>query len=330
MDFCKREWAAVMLTGTLAAVSASAAEPKSPYPARPITIVAGYPPGAGLDTLARLIARHMSEYVGQEVLIEYRPGAASNIAAQSVARAKADGYTLFIGGRPNTIHKVMYERLDYDFARDLVPVGLLATVPYVALVAAYSPIADLEDIMALAKAYPGTLTCASAGIGTSGHLVCELFQQRTGTDILHVPYRGAAPAITDLIGGRVDMQFAQLPTALPHIRAGRVRPVALLSARRLAIIQDVPTMEEAGLPGLDLDSWYGLMAPAGTPSHVVAKLGDAVNAVLMDPALQQAYMDLAYVPPLHPNTPEALRALISQETERWTTIIEQRGLKPAR
>jgi tripartite-type tricarboxylate transporter receptor subunit TctC len=328
MYFCKREWAAAVLMGGLAYVAASAAEP-APYPARPITLVAGYPPGAALDTLARLIAKHMADHIGQQVLIEYRPGAASNIAARSVARAAADGYTLFISGRPNTIHKLMYERLEYDFARDLVPVGLLATVPYAVLVAGHSPIVDIEDVIALALAHPDTLTCASAGIGTSGHLLCELFQQDTGTEILHVPYRGAAPAIRDLIAGRVDIQFAQLPTALPHIRTGLVRPIAILSQRRLAIAKDIPTMEEAGVPGLNMDSWYGLMAPAGTPPHVVARLGDAVNAMLMNPDLQQVYMDLAYVPPLNRNTSQALRDLIAEETERWTTIIKKRNLKPA-
>ncbi|ANN65608.1 Bug family tripartite tricarboxylate transporter substrate binding protein [Bordetella bronchialis] len=329
MYFRRRQLATLLCISGLLPIATSAAAMELPYPRRPITIVAGYPPGGGLDTLARLLAKHLATAVGQKILIEYRPGAASNIAADAVARSAPDGYTLYISGRPNTIHKLMYAQLQYDFARDLAPVALLATVPYVVVVGKDAPIRGLDEVLALANTYPGMVTCGSAGVGTSSHLLCELFQQMSGTQLLHVPYRGAAPAIADLVGGRVDIQFSQLPTVLPYIRAGSVRAIATISPRRLPSLHQVPTIEEAGFPGLQLESWYGLMAPARTPATVIEKLNRSINAMLMDPDLHAAYVDLAYAAPLGPNTPDTLRDLISRETTTWTKVILQRNISPA-
>jgi tripartite-type tricarboxylate transporter receptor subunit TctC len=270
----------------------------------------------------------MAEELGQQMIVDYRPGAAGNIGAQAAARAEPDGYTIYLGARPNTIHKVMYENLQYDFARDLVPIGMIATMPYVLVTRTQGPIKQLQDLIALATAHPGAITCASSGVGTSDHLLCELFQQEAGVDMLHVPYRGNAQAIPDVIGGRVDTQFVPLPGALPHIRSGHLRGIAVMSRLRVAAIHHVPTIGELGMRGLDLEAWYGLMAPTGTPPHAVARLNRSINAILTDLDFQKALMQLAYMPPLQPNTSGALADFISEETERWTAILRERNIKP--
>jgi tripartite-type tricarboxylate transporter receptor subunit TctC len=326
MHFGKRELAALALAGTAVPMSALASGSEAPYPQRAVTLVVGYPPGGGADALARLLARHMAEDLEQNVLIENRPGAAGNIAAESVARATPDGYTLYLTARPNTLHKVMYGYLTYDLANDLTPVGLLATSHSVIVTGKHAPIASVRDLITLAKAYPGALTCASPGVGADGYILCELFKQETHTDVVHVPYRGAAPALIDLIGGRVDVLITSLSSALPHIKAGSVRALAVTSRQRVPVASHIPTIYESGIPGLDLDTWYGLTAPAGTPSQVIARLNESVNAVLMKSELEQALMEGAYGAPLQPNTPETFKDFIAEETERWTAFLKARDI----
>lgn len=324
----KRQLAILTLVAGAIPIGAPAADRGVIYPERPITLVVGSTPGGGADGLARLIAKHMADDLGQRVLVSNRPGAAGNVAAEFVARAAPDGYTLYISIRPNTIHKIMYEHLKFDIRTDLVPVGLLATVPTVLVSGASAPMEDINDVVGLAQAYPGAVSCASTGVGSTAHLMCELFQQETGTSILHVAYRGSAPAFTDVIGGRVDFLIAALPAALPHIQAGTARPIAMVSPQRAAILPDVPTTEEAGLSGIDLDAWFGLMAPAGTPAAAIARLNQSINAILLNREVQDAFISQGYVAPLRPNTPETLARLISEETERWTTIVRERNIKP--
>ncbi|ARP80489.1 hypothetical protein CAL12_06330 [Bordetella genomosp. 8] len=328
MRFCKREFVVLALLSSFIPWSATAADAERLYPQRPITLVIGFPPGGGADALARLVAKHMAEELGQNMIVDYRPGAAGNIGAKAVANTLPDGHTIYLSGRPNTIHKAMYPQLDYDFARDLQPIGLVATMPYVVAVGKDVPVASVQDVIALARAYPGASTCASAGVGTSDHLLCVMFQQETGTDIAHVPYRGSAHALADVIGGRVDMVFAPLPAALPHITAGNLRPIAVMSHLRTPNLPHTPTIAEAGFPSLALDAWYGLMAPAATPPEVVARLNQSMNAALARQELQEALLQLAYVPPA-PDTPAAFGALIEKETERWTTILQTRNVQPA-
>jgi tripartite-type tricarboxylate transporter receptor subunit TctC len=328
MHFCRRELAALALIGSAIPLGAIASATEVSSPQRPVTLVIGYPPGGGTDILARLLAKYMEQELGQRMIVDYRPGAASNIGAQAVARATPDGYTVYLGGRPNTIHKTMYGHLKYDFSRDLVPVGLVATMPYVIVTGKHAPVATVQDLIALAKAYPAALTCASPGVGTSDHLLCEMLQQETGIQMVHVPYRGSAPALADVIAGRVDMHIASLPSALPHIAAGNLRAIAVMSRLRVPSVPHIPTIGESGLPGFDVESWYGLMAPAGTPPDAVARLNRSINAVLANRDLQEALIQLAYVAPLQPNTPESLRELIDEETERWTAILQQRNIKP--
>jgi tripartite-type tricarboxylate transporter receptor subunit TctC len=330
MYFFKRELAALLLLGGALPMSAVATDTGSVYPQRPITLVVGFTAGGGTDSLARLLARHMQEELRQKVLIDNRPGAASNVAAEFVSRAMPDGYTLYISGRPNTIHKTMYGHLKFDIERDLIPVGLLATVPNVIVTGSASPVKSLHDAVALAKAYPGDFSCASSGVGSNGHLLCELLKQESGTDILHIPYRGSAPALADVIGGRVDLLISVLPAALPYIKAGSVRPIAIMSRRRASTLPDVPTAEEIGFSNLDVDTWFGLMAPKSTPPDVIARLNGAINSILMQPTLQEAFTELGYVAPLRPNTPENLGRLTAEETAKWTEILRKRNIGTTR
>ncbi|ANN68240.1 Bug family tripartite tricarboxylate transporter substrate binding protein [Bordetella bronchialis] len=328
MQFLRRELAALALVGTALPFAALANDPEAVYPQRPVTLVIGYPPGGDADALARILSRHMADDLGQRLIVDYKPGAAGNIGAESVARADADGYTIYLGARPNTIHKTMYGHLKYDFSRDLVPIGLTATMPYVIVAGAHASIHTVPDILRLARTYPGGLACASSGVGSTSHLLCELLQQETGVDLLHIPYKGTALALTDVMGGRIDLQIAPVPAALPHIRSGKLHPVAVMSRLRVPTIPNVPTIEEAGVPGLDLEAWYGLMAPAGTPPRVIDRLNRAINAALLDPDLRDSLTQLSYAPPLQPNTASAFGELIAEETERWSAILRIRNIKP--
>ena len=337
MQVCKKEIAALALIAATLPCSTFAFDdreanaesaPETLYPSRPITLVIGFPAGADSDSLARLLAKHMAAPLGQKVIVEYKAGASGNIGAQTVARAKPDGYTLYVGTRPNTIHKTMYAHMEYDFSRDLVPVGLIATMPYVMVAGSRAPLASMGDVLRLAKTYPGGVSCASDGMGSTSHLLCELLQQDTGIDLQHIPYRGSAPSLTDVIGGRIDLQIAPVAAALPHIHAGKLRPIAVMSRRRLPALSTVPTLEEAGVPGLDLGAWHGLVVPAGTPADVIAKLNKSMNIALQDPELREAMERIAFVPPQAPNTPEGFKAFIAEETERWTAILRTRNIKP--
>ena len=302
--------------------------PEMAYPSHPLTLVTGFPPGANTDSLAKLIAKHMAAPLGQKVIVDYKPGASGNIGAQAVARAKPDGYTLYLSGRPNTIHKTMYAHMEYDFSRDLVPVGLVATVPYVMVAGPHSPLSSMEDVLRLAKAYPGGVSCASGGMGSTSHLLCELLQQDMGINLQHIPYRGAAPALADLIGGRIDLQIAPVAAALPLIHSGKLRPIVVMSRLRVPALSTVPTIEEAGVPGLDLGAWHGLVAPAGTPADVIAKLNKSINTALQDPELRETMERMAFIPPPAPNTPEGFKAFIAEETERWTSMLHTRKIRP--
>ncbi|ARP90045.1 hypothetical protein CAL14_06860 [Bordetella genomosp. 9] len=310
---------AMMLARPAVATEASSAEP---YSTNAITLVIGFPPGADADALARLIARHVGAALKQKIIVAYRPGAAGNIAAAYVARAQADGQTLYLAVRPNTLHKVLYPDVAYDFSRDLSPVALVATMPFVMVTGANSPIATIQDLLQRARRDPGALSCASDGMGSAPHLLCERLQQQARIGMLHVPYRGAAPALTDVMGGRIDVQIVPVAAALPHIASGRLRPLAVMSATRLPALAHVPTMEEAGVPGLSLQAWYGLVAPAGTPAPVIERLNRSTNTALRGPGLRDAMARLAYAVPAQPNTPAMFQAWIAEETARWTAVLQ--------
>ncbi|CAM3586908.1 Tripartite tricarboxylate transporter substrate binding protein [Bordetella sputigena] len=330
MPHFKRDLAAFALASAIP-WAAMASSQESVYPDRPVSLVIGFPPGGSADALARLLAGPLGEALGQKVIVQYKPGAGGNVGAEYVVRAAPDGYTLFLGGRPNAIHKTMYGTMKYDFARDLVPVGLVARLPFVMVSGRHAPIASMQDVVRLARSYPGALTCASPGTGTTSHLLCELLQQEIGLNMQHVPYTGGIHALKDVMGGRIDMYISPVAGALPHIQADRLRPVVVMSPLRLATLPRVPTLTEAGVPqlsGLELGDWSGLVAPSGTPSHVVAKLNQSINAVLADPALHEAFARQGFAAPMQPNTPASFKAFIAEETERWNSVLRMRNIKP--
>lgn len=320
----KRDIAALFLSTAIPVGSAVAAG--VPYPARPVTIIVGFPPGGPTDTLARIVAKGMADDLGQKVVVENRPGAAGNVAAAAVARMAPDGYTVYLATRANVLNEVLNEKAEYRIARDFSPVGVLATVPNVLVVGRTSPINTLGEFISRAKADPGKLTCASAGVGSTSHLLCELFQAESNTEMLHVPYRGAGPALIDIIGGQIDGKFDTLPSSLEHIRRGDLRALAILSAERSRLVQDVPTLEEAGISGLAVESWYGLLAPIDTPPEFLARLNASVNSVLNAPGTKEAYARAGFALPPQMNTPDVFRDLLAAEAERWYWTTKARGI----
>ena len=317
--------AAAALAGALTlAAPATAAKP---YPERPVTLVVGYAAGGATDIVARLVAKALTEELGQTIVVENKTGANSNIGAEIVSRAAPDGYTLYVGSIANTINRTLYSQLNYDFVKDFKPIGLLATIPNILVVSPKVPIKSVQEYIAYAKKNPGKLTCASSGSGSSIHLSCELFKMRTGTDILHVPYRGSGPAVADLLGGQVDSMFDNLPSSLPHVQAGKLRAIGVSSPERLPAVPDVPTLAESGLAGFDVESWFGLMAPAGTPQAVVDRLNQAMNKALANPALQASYKQSGFYAPQPPNTQESFARMIASEIDKWGAVVKSADIK---
>ncbi len=317
--------AAAALAGALTLGGAALAA--KPYPERPVTLVVGYAAGGATDIVARLVAKALTEELGQTIVVENKTGANSNIGAEIVSRAAPDGYTLYVGSIANTINRTLYSQLNYDFVKDFKPIGLLATIPNILVVNPKVPVKSVQEYIAYAKKNPGKLTCASSGSGSSIHLSCELFKMRTGTDILHVPYRGSGPAVADLLGGQVDSMFDNLPSSLPHVQAGKLRAIGVTSPERLPATPDVPTLAESGLPGFDVESWFGLMAPAGTPQAVVDRLNQAMNKALANPALQTSYKQSGFYAPQPPNTQETFAKMIASEIDKWGAVVKSADIK---
>lgn len=298
-----------------------------PYPERPVTLVVGYAAGGATDIVARLVAKALTDELSQTIVVENKTGANSNIGAEIVSRAAPDGYTLYVGSIANTINRTLYSKLNYDFVKDFKPIGLLATIPNILVVNPKLPVKTVPEYLAYAKANPGKLTCASSGSGSSIHLSCELFKMQTGTDILHVPYRGSGPAVADLLGGQVDSMFDNLPSSLPHVQAGKLRAIGVTSPQRLPAVPEVPTLAESGLPGFDVESWFGLMAPAGTPQPVIERLNQALNKALADPALVASYKQAGFYAPQQPNTPETYARKIASEIDKWGAVVKRADIK---
>ncbi|WP_179283986.1 Bug family tripartite tricarboxylate transporter substrate binding protein [Bordetella genomosp. 10] len=304
----------------------SSGEAADVYPRRPITLVVGFPPGGGADVIARHVAMHMSDDLGQKVIIENRPGAAGNIAAASVARASADGYTLFLAGRPAALHKVLYKSIHYDFARDFVPVGSVVGIPYVLVMGKHVAAANLREAFVLARKNPGKATCASSGIGTTSHLLCEGVGERVGLSWLHVPYPGGVAALKDLVGERIEFAVVSVPAALSLIESGGLRTMVVFSKERVPAIPSVPDAEEQGLGDLEAEGWCAIVAPAGTPAHAVSRLNRSLNKALSNAGLRKKIVQLGYVIPSRQNSPETLESFIEEDTEKWTDILRQRQL----
>jgi tripartite-type tricarboxylate transporter receptor subunit TctC len=290
-----------------------------------VRFVVPFPAGGTTDTLARLLGNVLSDRLGQQVVIENKPGGGTNIAVQSVVKSPPDGYTLLMTLSTNTINPWLYKSLPFDFQHDIVAVSGLAEQPLVLDVHPDVPAKTVAEFIAYAKANPGKVRVASFGARTISHLAIELIKSSTGIDVIHVPYPGGAPMITDMIGRRIEAGIDALPNSLPHIRAGAVRALAVLSSARSPALPDVPTVAET-IAGLAVDSWVGIGVPHGTPDEIVARLNRDINASLADPALKARYADIAAVPLIL--TPAQAGARIASDTEKWGKVIERAGLKP--
>ena len=295
------------------------------YPSRPVRIVVPFPAAGLSDIVTRLVGQWLSERLGTPFVIENRPGAASNLGTEVVVNAPPDGYTLLNLSSANATNATMYEKLNFDFIRDIAPVASLVRFPYVLEVNPSVPIRSVPELIAYAKANPGKLSIASAGTGTPAHIAGELFKMMTGVDMVHVPYRGAALALTDLLGGQVQVMIDNMAASLEHIRAGRLRALAVTTATRLEMLPDVPTVGEF-VPGFEASSMNGLGAPKRTPTEIVDKLNQEINAALADPKIKARIADLGLTPLV--GSPADLEKLIADETEKWGKVIRAANIKP--
>lgn len=319
--FWKPVAAALLALGTLMAGPAAA---QADYPNKPIRWVVSYPPGGSTDILARLMGGWLSQRLGQPVVIENRAGGGNNIGTEFAIRAPADGYTLFLANPANAINATLYTKLPFNFLDDMAPVAGIIRVPNVLTVTKNLPAANLAELIDYGKKHPGKLNMASSGTGTSTHLSGELFKSMTGIDMKHVPYKGAGPATTDLIGGQVDLFFDNMPSIIGHIRNGTVRALAVTSAQRSPALPDVPTVSEA-VPGYEASAWFGVTVPKGTPAAIVARLNRELNAAFDDPGMRAKLADLGGVPMR--GTPEQFWAEHRMETEKWAKVVQFSGAK---
>jgi tripartite-type tricarboxylate transporter receptor subunit TctC len=309
----------------LAVIGLSAAAPMGSasaqdYPTRPVKWVVGYPPGGATDIIARLLGQRLSERLGQQFVIENKPGAGNNIATESVINAEPDGYTLLFVNPANYINASLYANLKFNVVRDIAPVAAFNRVPNVMTVNKDVPAKTAAEFIAYVKANPGKVNLASSGNGTSVHLSGEMFMAMAGVKMQHVPYRGAAPAITDLLGGQVQLIFDNMPSILQHVRAGSVRALAVTGTARSPLLPDVPILADT-IPGYEASALFGMGAPKNTPKAVIEKLNKEVNAVLAEPAIKARLLDLGGEPLIGP--PEAFGAMIVAETEKWKKVIEE-------
>jgi tripartite-type tricarboxylate transporter receptor subunit TctC len=315
---------AIVLPVVLALVAESALA--QAWPARPIRLISPFSAGSTVDIMARTIAPPLGELLGQNVVVENRGGAGGNIGVDAVAKAAPDGYTLGIGTTgPLAINPHLMAKVPYDPTRDFAPVVLLAQGPNVLVVHPSVPARTVAELVALAKAKPGTLSYGSAGVGSTGHLAGELFRSLAGIDIAHVPYKGNQDALTDVIAGQIQIVFSGLPPILSSVQAGRIRALAIAGDRRLPPIPDVPTVAEAGLKGAEVMPWYGVIAPAGTPSDVVDRLNAAVTKVMAQPDVRAKFLATGSDPAV--GTPAAFATLIREEGVRWRDVIRKAGIK---
>jgi tripartite-type tricarboxylate transporter receptor subunit TctC len=294
------------------------------YPTRPVRIIVGFAPGGAADITARLIAQWLTDQLGQQFLVENRPGAGTNIGTEAVVNAAPDGYTLLLVSVANTVNATLYEKLNFDFLRDIVPVAGLVRGPLVMDLALSVPAKTVPEFIAYAKANPGKINMASAGNGTPGHMAGELFKLSTGLDLVHVPYRGAAPALTDVLAGQVQLLFDNLPTSLEHIRGGKVRALAVTTAERSPAMPDLPTVGEF-VPDYEVSSWFGIGAPRSTPAAIIDKLNSTINDGLADAKLQARIAEMASVPMRL--SPAQFATLIVAETVKWARVVKLSGAR---
>jgi tripartite-type tricarboxylate transporter receptor subunit TctC len=295
------------------------------YPTRPVRLIIGYPPGGSADITARLIGHWLSERLGQPFIVESRPGASTNIAAEAVVHAPSDGYTLLLVAPANAINATLYEKLNFDFIRDIAPVAGLIRFPNVLQVNPSVPAKTVPEFIAYAKANPGKLNMASAGNGSTTHVSGELFKMMTGVSMVHVPYRGAAPALTDLISGQVQVTFENPMASIEFIRAGKLRALAVTTATRSEVLPDLPTVGDF-VPGYEASAWYGIGAPRGTPDEIINKLNKEINTILTDPKSKARLADLGAS--VIPGSAFDFGKLIADETDKWAKVVKFSGARP--
>ena len=314
-----------LATGAVALSAISSRARAQAYPTRPVRIIVGFPAGGPTDIVARVIAQRLSERLGQEFLVENRPGAASNIGTEAALRAPPDGYTLLQVTSSNAVNATFYEKLNFDLMSDIAPVAGIVRVPFVMEINPSVPAKSVPEFIAYAKANPGKINMASGGIGTSTHIAGELFKMMAGVNLVHVPYRGSAPALTDMIGGQVQVMFDILTSSIQHIRSGALRALAVTSATRSEVLPDLPTLGEF-LPGYEATAWYGIAAPKDTSSEIVDKLNKEINAALADPKIKARLADLAGA--VIPGSPADFGKLVAEEIEKWGKVVKFSGAKP--
>lgn len=298
------------------------------YPTKPVRLVVPFAPGGAADTIGRVLAQSLSGSLAHQVVVENHAGASGNIGAEAVARAQADGHTLLMGALTSHSINFIFERgrLKYDLLRDLTPITIVATVPYVLVVHPSVPARSIQEFVAYARARPGHMSYGSSGAGSPQRLTAEMFKLRTGIDMLHVPYKGSGQVIGDLIGGQVLAAFESVPAALPHIRAAKLRPLAVTSSHRVPTLLEVPTMEEAGLPNFEASSTFGVMAPAGTPKSVIDRLHGELAKIVQLVDVREKLLQQGAV--IVSTTPEQAAQRVQSEIEMWTKVIVEAGIKP--
>jgi tripartite-type tricarboxylate transporter receptor subunit TctC len=311
-----------LAVATLFALSAAASA--ADYPARPVKWVVPYPPGGTTDLLARFMGSWLSEKMGQQFIIENKPGGGNNIGVEAVVRADPDGYTMLLVNPANGINTTLYKNLSYNFLTDIVPVAGIARSPNVMVVRANFPAKDVAEFIAYCKANPGKINMASSGAGTSVHLSGELFKAMTGCNMLHVPYKGAGPALADIMGGQADLIFDNLPSSIGHIKGGKLRALAVTSTERDKSLPDVPTVAET-VKGYEATAWFGIGMPKGTPREVIDKLNAEVNRALSDPKMVARLAELGGTP--MKTTPEGFGQVIKAETDKWAPVVKASGAK---
>ncbi|MBR1209172.1 tripartite tricarboxylate transporter substrate binding protein [Bradyrhizobium sp. JYMT SZCCT0180] len=321
-----RIWGA--LAAGLSLLLLPAAGTAQDFPTKPIKLIVPFPPGGPNDIIARVVGQRMSELVKQPIVIENRSGQAGVLGTDAIAKAAPDGYTIGITSASSLVINPSLEKMPYDVRKDLAPVTLVVTVPEMLVVASNVPANNMAELIALAKAQPGKLNFASAGVGGLPHLAGELFKLTAKLDIVHVPYRGAAPAINDLLGQQVQMTFLDLPVILPHIKAGSLKPIALGSPTRAPTAPDVPTTAEVGMPDLLIENWYGMIAPGGTPEKIITELNRIANEAMADASVKAKLADQGLT--VAGDSPEHFRGFIDSEIKKWSKVIKDAGLETAK
>jgi tripartite-type tricarboxylate transporter receptor subunit TctC len=309
----------------LIAFFAAGTSPAQDYPSRPVRIVVPFSPGGATDVLARLVGQKLSERSGQPVLIENRAGAGGNIGADQVAKSAPDGYTLLLGGVPHAISASLYSKLPYDLARDLAAVAEVASFPSAIVLHPSLPAQSVKELIALARARPGRLSFGSAGNGSPNHLALELFQTMASVSMVHVPYKGSGQLVGDLLAGQVQLASMGLPVSIPHVQSGKLRAIAVTGTARSSLLPDVPTVSEAGLPGFEVTSWYGVFAPAGLPADIVVKLNTEIGSAVTTPEVKERLAALGAEPSL--KAPDQFGRYVREQITKWAKVVKDSGAK---